>query len=85
MKKLPRIYVKNYQLYIAVELLIIVGLSFLVRLTPLVKILWVNQLTWIIHENEFSLLLITFLLIAIHLVEMKIHQDRIEDEEKNVN
>lgn len=80
MKQKPKIYVKNYQVYLAVTLLVLVALSFLIRLTPLVKIFWINQITSLIADNQLSLLIITGLLISIYYVEMQIVRKKIEDE-----
>lgn len=83
MRPRPKIYVKDYQVYLAVTLLVLVGLSFLVRLTPLVKIYWINQITSLIADNQLSLLIITGLLISIYFVEMQIVRKKIEDENEH--
>ncbi|WP_276930768.1 hypothetical protein [Faecalibaculum rodentium] len=85
-KSFTEIQLKSGKLKAGVILLIILAVGFLIRLTPLVRVLWVNYLTWIIVRNAVSLIVIAGLLIALHIVDLKRFKETLDKEdEKNVH
>lgn len=81
-KSFTEIQLKSGKLKAGVILLIILAAGFLIRLTPLVRVLWVNYLTWIIVKNTVSLIVIAGLLIALHIVDLKRFKETLEKEDK---
>ncbi|WP_304862892.1 hypothetical protein [Faecalibaculum rodentium] len=85
-KSFTEIQLKSGKLKGGVILLILLAAGFLIRLTPLVRVLWVNYLTWIIVKNAVSLIVIASLLIALHIVDLKRFKETLEKEDqKNVH
>ena len=77
------IRLRSNKLFIAILILLILGISFLIRLTPLINLFWINYITAIILKNGISLIIISGLLIALHIVELKKFKKMLEKEDES--
>lgn len=85
-KDYSQIELKSKKLRIAVGLLIGLGVSILLRLTPAIDNYWINFITALIVSNTISICVISGLLIALHIVDLKRFKAMLEKEdEKNVH
>ena len=84
-KDYSQIELKSKKLRIAVGLLIGLGVAILLRLTPAIDNYWINFITALIVSNTISICVISGLLIALHIVDLKRFKAMLEKEdEKNV-
>lgn len=85
-KDYSQIELKSKKLRIAVGLLIGLGVAILLRLTPAIDNYWINFITALIVSNTISVCVISGLLIALHIVDLKRFKAMLEKEdEKNVH
>lgn len=85
-KDYSQIELKSKKLRIAVGLLVGLAVAILLRLTPAIDFYWVNFLTALVVSNTISILVISGLLIALHIVDLKRFKAMLEKEdEKNVH
>lgn len=85
-KDYSQIELKSKKLKIAVGLLIGLGVAILLRLTPAIDNYWINFITALIVSNTISIFVISGLLIALHIVDLKRFKAMLEKEdEKNVH
>lgn len=85
-KDYSQIELKSKKLRIAVGLLIGLGVAILLRLTPAIDNYWINFITALIVSNTISICVISGLLIALHIVDLKRFKAMLEKEdEKNVH
>lgn len=85
-KDYSQIELKSKKLRIAVGLLIGLGVAILLRLTPAIDNYWINFITALIVSNAISICVISGLLIALHIVDLKRFKAMLEKEdEKNVH
>lgn len=85
-KDYAQIELKSKKLKIAVGLLIGLGVAILLRLTPAIDNYWINFITALIVSNTISICVISGLLIALHIVDLKRFKAMLEKEdEKNVH
>lgn len=85
-KDYSQIELKSKKLRIAVGLLIGLGVAILLRLTPAIDNNWINFITALIVSNTISICVISGLLIALHIVDLKRFKAMLEKEdEKNVH
>lgn len=63
-------------------ILIALGASILVRLTPLIQNYWINFISAWIVSNGILLCIIAGLLMALHIVDLKRFKEMLEKEEK---
>lgn len=85
-KDYAQIELKSKKLKIAVGLLIGLGVAILLRLTPAIDNYWINFITALIVSNTISIFVISGLLIALHIVDLKRFKAMLEKEdEKNVH
>lgn len=85
-KDYSQIELKSKKLRIAVGLLIGLGVAILLRLTPAIDNYWINFITALIVSNIISICVISGLLIALHIVDLKRFKAMLEKEdEKNVH
>lgn len=85
-KDYSQIELKSKKLQIAVGLLIGLGVAILLRLTPAIDNYWINFITALIVSNTISICVISGLLIALHIVDLKRFKAMLEKEdEKNVH
>lgn len=85
-KDYSQIELKSKKLRIAVGLLVGLAVAILLRLTPAIDSYWVNFLTALVVSNTISILVISGLLIALHIVDLKRFKAMLEKEdEKNVH
>ena len=85
-KDYAQIELKSKKLRIAVGLLIGLGVAILLRLTPAIDNYWINFITALIVSNTISICVISGLLIALHIVDLKRFKAMLEKEdEKNVH
>lgn len=85
-KDYSQIELKSKKLRIAVGLLIGLGVAILLRLTPAIDNYWINFITALVVSNTISILVISGLLIALHIVDLKRFKAMLEKEdEKNVH
>lgn len=74
---------KSYKLHIAAVLIGLIGVSFLIRLTPLIKVYFWNLSTAVVMSNAISLIVISLLLIALHIVDLKRFKEALEKEDED--
>ena len=85
-KDYSQIELKSKKLRIAVGLLVGLAVAILLRLTPAIDSYWVNFLTALVVSNTISILVISGVLIALHIVDLKRFKAMLEKEdEKNVH
>lgn len=85
-KDYSQIELKSKKLRIAVGLLIGLGVAILLRLTPAIDNYCINFITALIVSNTISICVISGLLIALHIVDLKRFKAMLEKEdEKNVH
>lgn len=85
-KDYSQIELKSKKMRIAVGLLIGLGVAILLRLTPAIDNYWINFITALIVSNTISICVISGLLIALHIVDLKRFKAMLEKEdEKNVH
>lgn len=85
-KDYSQIELKSKKLRIAVGLLIGLGVAILLRLTPAIDNYWINFITALVVSNTISICVISGLLIALHIVDLKRFKAMLEKEdEKNVH
>ena len=80
-KDYAQIELKSKKLRIAIGLLTTLGVSILVHLTPAIDIYWINFLTALIVSNTISIFVISGLLIALHIVDLKRFKAMLEKED----
>lgn len=85
-KDFLQIELKSGKLKIGIAILIVLACSFLVRLTPLVHIFWINYLTALIVGDWFILFIICGLLFGLHYVDVQRFREMLaKEDEKNVH
>lgn len=85
-KDYSQIILKSGKLKAGVTILIVLAVSILIRLTPAIDWYWINFLSALIVSNAISLIVISGLLIALHIVDLMRYKDMIEKEDdKNVH
>lgn len=85
-KDFLQIELKSGKLKIGIGILILLAVCFLIRLTPLIHIFWINYLTAFILSDWFILLVIVGLLFALHYVDLQRFREILKKEdEKNVH
>lgn len=86
-KEFQDTFVHKNKIRIAFLLLLILGLCVLMRLTPIIEYYyWVNVITNLIVDSTFSILVIAGLLIVIHIVEIKLREEKLQrDGDENVD
>lgn len=85
-KDYSQIELKSKKLRIAVGFVIGLGVAILLRLTPAIDNYWINFITALIVSNTISICVISGLLIALHIVDLKRFKAMLEKEdEKNVH
>lgn len=74
------------KLKVCIAIFVILGCAFLIRLTPLINNYLVNFISALIVSNGISLSIIAFLLLALHIVDLKRFKEILKKEdEKNVH
>lgn len=81
-KDYSQIELKSKKLRIAVGLLIGLGVAILLRLTPAIDNYWINFITALIVSNTISICVISGLLIALHIVDLKRFKAMLEKEDE---
>lgn len=82
LKQYDSIRLRSIKLKIAFTMLIILGLCFVLRFTPAIDIYWINLATALVVSNWLYIFIISFLLIALHIVELKRYREILEKEDK---
>ena len=70
----------NRYLWAGVAVILVLTFSYMIRMTPLISRFWINFITALIMENAFFLLIIAALLIALHIIRLKMFKRDIEKE-----
>lgn len=81
-KMANQIKLKSTRIYVAFAILIIIAMSFLLRLTPLVTNFSLNFITALVVKNGVGLFVIASLLIAIHIVDLMRFKEILEKEDQ---
>lgn len=85
-KDYSQITLRSSKLKAGVAILVMLAISILIRLTPAIDWYWINFLSALIVSNAISLVVISGLLIALHIVDLMRYKEMIEKEdEKNVH
>lgn len=75
------IQLKKGKLKIGIILLVLLGVAVLLRLTPLVHKYWINLFTSFVVSNSFCIIIISFLLIALHFVDLQRYKEILAKED----
>lgn len=82
-KEFSEIKLKSAKMRIGVGMILFLAICVLLRLTPLINYYWVNFFTALIVTNGVCILVISFLLIGLHIVDLKRYKERLEREDEN--
>ncbi len=85
-KDFLQIELKSGKLKLGIAILIVLAICFLVRLTPLVQIFWINFITAFFLSDWFIWFVIVGLLFALHYVDLQRFREMVKKEDdKNVH
>lgn len=77
-----KVRLKSTKKRISFAMLILLPCCILLRLSPLVKMYWINYLTALVVSNWIYIIIIALLFLALHIIEEKQFYEQLEKEKK---